>query len=103
MKPIKSSHYDWLDKNLPTFFAKVGLDWRGNEGIISAHGDKCYTYREQWEKEGIPFEHGVAVYLLSYCRPFDKESRETINGWVPPVDWVIKAYHERFKVILTEV
>ena len=87
------SHYDWLDENLTTFLQNLGMskdeaEW--NRGLISAHGDKCYTYREQWQKAGLAFEHGVAIYLLTYLQPWSKEIRETENGWVAPVDWVME-------------
>jgi hypothetical protein len=65
----------------------------GDGGIV-AHGDKCYSYRSEWESKGIPFEHGVAIYLLTYLRPYSKEVRETSNGWVAPKDWVIANYHK---------
>jgi len=88
----KTNHYDYLDQNLPGFFEKVGIDWESNRGIIVCHGDKAYSYRCQWEAAGIHFYHGVALYLLSYCYPFDLEVRETEQGWVSPQDWVIQKY-----------
>jgi hypothetical protein len=96
------SHYNWLSDNLIPFLKS--LDVRGAEhcrGYIVAHGDKCYSYRQAWEEAGIPFEHGVAIYLLTYISPFSSESRETTQGWVKPVDWVIDNY-ERFKPHLGE-
>lgn len=90
MRPV--SHYDYLEEHLPAFFEAVGLDWERHRGIISAHGDKCYTYRYDWEQAGIPFDHGTAIYLLSYCAPFDMEVRETERGWISPKDWVIWNY-----------
>jgi hypothetical protein len=81
------SHYDWLKINLPTIFAQLNLLYP--LGIITAHGDKAYSYRETWEKAGIHFFHGVAIYLLSYVRPFSNEVRETANGWVDVCQWVI--------------
>jgi hypothetical protein len=87
------NHYDWLEKHLPAFFAKLEIPYP--RGIIVAHGDKCSSYKAQFERAGIPFEKGVALYLLTYCSPFSKESRETANGWVAPVDWII-ANKDRF-------
>lgn len=89
------SHYNWLDANLKQFFANVGIDMeRGNGGIISAHGDKGYSYQSQWEAAGIPFPHGMAIFLLSYIPPFANEVRETANGWVPVHKWVLDNYRE---------
>ena len=97
------SHYDYLDEHLPAFFEAVGVAWEGNAGIVLAHGDKCYTYHYEWEEAGIPFAHGLAIYLLSYCYPYSQEVRETPDGgWVPPKDWV-RANYDRFKAHLPQV
>ena len=97
------SHYDWLNEHLPDFFESVGVDWNTCPGIVSAHGDKGYGYRYQWEEAGIPFEHGMAVYLLTYVHPFGNEVRELQSGkWVAPGDWVADNYY-RFKAILEEI
>lgn len=91
-----TNHYKWLDANLPSFFDAVGADWENNRGIIAAHGDKGYGYKYQWEEAGIPFEQGMAVYLLTYVRPFASEARETADGWVDPGKWVTDNYWGRF-------
>lgn len=96
------SHYDYLEEHLPTIFEKVGINWDWNAGIIGAHGDKCYGYRDRWEEAGIPFEHGVAIYLMTYCRPYGNEVRQTENSWVDAWSWVIDNY-DRFKEHLPEV
>lgn len=92
----KINHYHWLDHHIFAFFEKVGVKKDGNAGIVVAHGDKGYGYKSRWEKEGINFCHGMAIFLLSYCRPYSKEVRETEEGWVDVCEWVIKAY-PRFK------
>lgn len=92
-KPQKRiNHYKWLDKHLESFFRKIGLlkyEW---EGISGAHGDKCYGYKDKWEKAGISFPHGVAIYLASYCYPFTQETRNPGQDHVS--DWVITKYQE---------
>jgi hypothetical protein len=93
------NHYEYLDKHLPKFFESVGVSFENNAGIITAHGDKCYSYRGKWSDAGIPFEHGVAIYLLTYVRPFSQECRETENGWKDPCEWVIENY-EKFSLLL---
>ncbi len=95
------NHYDYLEEHLPNFFDMLGIGWEGHGGIVLAHGDKAYAYRSEWESFGIPFNHGVAIYLLSYCTPYDREVRETANGWVAPKDWVIANY-DRFRCHLPE-
>lgn len=90
---MKINHYKWLEKHFPAFAYKVGLrGWTSESqasGILAAHGDKCYGYKYTWEKAGIEFPHGVAIYLLTYEKPFWDEVRETKDGWVSPLEWVI--------------
>ena len=97
-KLTTDNHYHWLERHFSTFTKALGLEY-SLTGLISAHGDKCYSYRVRWENNGIPFFHGVAIYLLTYVFPYSKESRETDNGWVPPVIWVVDNY-DRFKEFL---
>lgn len=88
------NHYDYLSKEFVPFYVRVcealGITPNPsiNEGMIVAHGDKCYSARFDWEKVGLPFEKGVAIYLLSYIHPFAAEVRETPQGWVNPHAWV---------------
>jgi hypothetical protein len=89
------NHYKYLERVLPGFFAAVGVSWEGNRGIIVAHGDKFYSYRDAWEKAGLTFCQGAAIAMLTYVYPYGKECRETPDGWVAPVDWVV-ANKERF-------
>ena len=84
------NHYAYLEKNLPQFFADVGVNWDHNAGIIVAHGDKAYGYQHYWEENGLHFYHGVAIFLLTYCHPYGKECRDTPGGWVKPNEWVLK-------------
>lgn len=89
------SHYDYLYENLPNFLDKYARGgFQCYTGIISAHGDKGYSYSNTWEQYGIPFEHGMMLYILSYCFPFSQEVRETKKGWVSPEQWVIDNYNK---------
>ena len=96
------NHYKWLEKHLPGFFEKLGVSFDMNAGIIGAHGDKCYCYRTSWEEAGIHFCHGVAMYLLTYVRPFAQEVRDTTGGWVDPAKWVIEN-KDRFLPLLDPI
>ena len=87
--PKYRSHYDYLEQHMPQFLVDVGLTRDHFCGLLSAHGDKAYGYRRTWQEAGVHFYHGVAIYLLSYFRPFSQEVRETANGWVPTDKWVI--------------
>lgn len=92
------NHYHWLEENLWDFMTKFGVDPEWNGGIIVAHGDKCSGYRQAWEELGIPFPYGVAIYLLSYCKPYSTECRETDSGkWVDPGEWVSENYSKFFQ------
>ena len=93
------NHYEWLDKYLPEIFKLLNINWDWNAGIIGAHGDKCYSYKSAWEENGIPFEHGVAIYLLTYCRPFAKEVRDVGGKWVDVNCWVMDNYQKFLPVI----
>ena len=87
------NHYHWLDKNLSFFLKRIGIKNPNDYmGLISNHGDKCYSYRDKWEKHGIPFEKGVAIYLVSYVFPWSKTVRNCPDGWVKPDDWVISMW-----------
>ncbi len=95
------SHYKWLDANFSDFLENLNLEPEEYMYLIGCHGDKVWQYQSTWEEVGIPFEHGAAIYLLSYESPWDKECRETENGWVAPDDWVISKYEE-FKPLLNK-
>jgi len=91
------SHYDFLREHLPAFCTANDVNWDWHCGIIEAHGDKCYSYRDRWEAAGVHFYHGVMLYLLARCRPYSDECRDTARGWVDPGQWVIDN-KDRFKL-----
>lgn len=89
------SHYDYLDREFMPFYHRI-CEAEGvqpnhavNEGIIVAHGDKCYSSQNDWEEHGLAFEQGVAIYLLSYIYPWAGEVRDTPKGWVDVKQWVV--------------
>lgn len=82
------NHYHYLDKHLNTFWIAVLGDSLNNThcgGIISAHGDKGYGYRSDWEKAGISFPHAMAMYLLTYTKMMDRPKHESAA-------WVVENY-----------
>jgi len=100
------NQYDWLEKHFMDFYLKI-CEVNNiiphpdvNEGLITAHGDKCYQYKREWEGNGIHFFHGCACYLLTYLFPWSSEVRATDNGWVKPVQWVMDNYDTRFRPYL---
>lgn len=97
------NHYQWLEEHFLPFYQKVCEANNVipqpdvNEGIITAHGDKCYQYKKEWEAQGIHFFHGAACHLLTYLLPWSSEVREQPNGFVKPAQWVIDNYDKRFR------
>lgn len=92
------SHYDWLNDHLAEFWLKAfgqSLSDSGFGGVIGAHGDKAYGYRSDWEAEGIPFPHGVALYFMTYSKRMDRPKHES-------KEWVIENY-PKYKPILPEI
>lgn len=99
------NHYQWLNLYFRPFLEKLGLSeniLEDTPGLIVAHGDKCYGYKTLWELNGVPFIHGVVLYLLTYLPPWDKEVRNTLTGFVPPSLWVVQNY-SKFKPFLNEI
>lgn len=89
------SHYKYLDDHLDCFWVKVfgktlGESWFG--GIISAHGDKGYGYRRAWEEAGIPFNHGMMLFMLTYT---DKITTEKSKS----KEWIIANYNHYLPLI----
>jgi len=101
MEKVKyDNHYKYLERHLPEIFEKVGINWDWNKGIISAHGDKGYGYKNLWKEAEIEFPHAMAIYLISYCKPYSEEVRNTKDGWIKPDQWVVDNY-DRFKEFLS--
>jgi len=92
-RPVEhGSHYDFLDEHLDAFWVKATgktLSDSWCAGIVSAHGDKGYGYRRDWERAGIHFYHGMMLYLLTYTSIMDRPKHESRQ-------WVIDNYG-RFK------
>ena len=90
MKIEAENHYLYLERVMGGFLEEVGVraDWA--DGLIAAHGDKAYSHEQVWSAAGIPFAHGVAMYLLTHVAPFSAEVRNTPSGWVAPEEWVVR-------------
>ena len=78
-------HYDYLDIILDEFW-KLVFGKTANEmfcgGIVSAHGDKAYGYKHQWEEAGIPFQRGVLLFLLTYTPELGDTPKHESDEWV---------------------
>jgi hypothetical protein len=82
---INTSHFNWLEKNLPSFWVKVfgrTLSETGSENIISKHASECFKYKSKWERAGIPLQHGAALYLLTYTPQFGNTEKQFSCMWV---------------------
>lgn len=84
------SHYEYLEKNFFVISSALGINAMQYNGMIVAHGDKADSFRTTFEDAGIHFYKGVAIYLLTYIKPYSDECRQTKNGWVDPGKWVIQ-------------
>ena len=92
----RKSHYDYLDEMLNPFWMEVFGETEARMfcgGMVSAHGDKAYSYRSDWDDHGIPFHHGVLLFLLTYT----KERGETPKH--KSCEWVIENYARYFMKI----
>lgn len=88
------NHYEWCEKNLKTFFSRVNIDVSQKliDNLMVCDGDKIYQYKYKFEKNNIPFFHGVAMYLMLDFPPYSSQVRETQNGFISPSDWIIENY-----------
>ena len=86
------NHYKWLEINLPKIFTQLKLNMKFCDGLIVSDGDKCYTKKELFLNNNIPFEHGVALYLITKISPYSNYVRNTDNGWVDPFKWIVENY-----------
>ena len=79
------SHYDYLDLILENFWLEVfgktpSEMWCA--GIVSAHGDKCYQYKHEWEDSDILFKHGTLIFLLTYTSELGDTPKHKSCEWV---------------------
>lgn len=101
---FKLSHYDYLELVLNNFWKHVfGKSLRDtwNAGIIGAHGDKGYGYKRNWEKAGVPFNHGMLLFLLTYTSelgdtPKHESCQWVINNYQKYLPMILKAEKEAF-------
>lgn len=79
------SHYKFLDWYLNDFWLKIfgkDLSQTGFAGIIGAHGDKVYQYRESWEKAGQDFYVSCMIYMLTYTSELGDTPKQESRQWV---------------------
>jgi hypothetical protein len=81
------NQYHFIDRVLPALLDRLGLPSDHCGGLSSAHGDKFYSLRMDYERLGYHFNFGAIVGLLSYIQPFCDECRDTNAGWVCPTQW----------------
>ena len=66
-------------------------------GIVSAHGDKGYSYRSEWENAKIPYHRAMLVYLLTYTSELGKTEKSQ------SCQWVIDNYWSKYKGTIDKV
>ena len=97
------NHYKYLDKMTKKTFEALEINYEMlYAGIVVAHGDKCYSYRDYWLENGISFNRGALIYLLSHTSKYRRESRDTPNGWKPVEDWVVESY-DKFEDLIISI
>lgn len=84
--------YDELFKKFPVFLKNIGREDQVKyaESIIICDSDKCDQYRYVWEKNNIPYIHGVMIYLITKMQPYCTEARISLSA----SDFVIKHYND---------
>jgi len=92
--------YDYLNAHFPIFYHLVTGMTNGATGIIVSDGDKFSQYEYEWAKHGISLNHGGMIYLISKESPYNKECRQTDNGFVYVDEWVIANYQRFLPMIL---
>ncbi len=80
-----TSHYNYLDNILPLFWTeqfKENYESSPYCGLVRAHGDKAYGYRDFWKAVGIEFNRGVLIYLLTYTKELGCSPKHMSGAWV---------------------
>lgn len=93
------SHYDYLDDHLDLFWQKVfgkTLKETWNAGIVSAHGDKGYSYKITWANVGINYYRGMMLFMLTYTKEIGDTPKHESD------DWIINNY-EKYLPLIEEV
>jgi hypothetical protein len=80
-------HYKAIEAISGVFSVSLGIP--NIADFLSTAGDKCYSYKAKWNKNGISFHYGVMIYMLTYIFPYSSQVRETEKGWVDVSTWVI--------------
>lgn len=99
---LHSSHYDYGSEVAGIVLHKLkALDTDDlqlckdvADGIMYAHGDKMYQYKDGFEQGNVPFYHGVVLQVLSYTKVYGNNVRQDL------VKWVVENYPKYKEVIL---
>ena len=81
-----------FENDFSSFLKKIGKETQVPyaASIIACDADKCTLYKDIWERNGIPYEHGVMIYLITKMKPYYYEARVKLT----PCEFVIKHYDE---------
>lgn len=87
MNIFESSRY--MNAHTDAFMEKV---FEGDEvyikstrGMVSAHGDKTYQYKDFWERHGLEYKKAQIIYFLTYTKVMDRPKPES-------KEWVVDNY-----------
>lgn len=87
-----NNHRDWIEFVMPVVAERLGINPVLVKGMEVSDGDKTEQYRDRWESAGLDYRIAAVVYCFSKVPPYSQTCRQTQNGFVEPVRWVIDNY-----------
>ncbi len=98
--------YPHLEETSERFIERVAAEvcklygLRDNPALQVYHSDKAYQYKAEWEAAGIPYKYGLFIYLMTHTPMYLSQVRKTENGFVKPVDFVVKFFRENESLVI---
>jgi len=90
------SHYTFMDKHIEPFYKEIlKEDYIGGyNGYVSAHGDKFYSERHDFESRNIEFAIGVMIgMMIVYTKKYRKIHEKDQFSW----EWYWSIFDEIVK------
>ena len=78
------SHYNFMDKHIEPFYKEIlKNDYIGDyNGYVSAHGDKFYSEKSNYEERNIRFAVGVMIgIMIVYNKKYRKIHEKNQFSW----------------------
>lgn len=63
---------------------EISLDFKKLKSDIAKHNTSFYSHKFKWKKQGIPFEHGVFLFIIGPALGLsdDRPKHITLDKWV---------------------